>query len=344
MKNIGKLIFTRYWNSLLIFEIIFILGSCVNNQKKVEYINSNGETTIGTVYKRFIDLDKKTKDTTYGLKFDFYVGDSLLNNSYYKVTREVFNEAIVGMKYNVKYLADNPNINSIILIDQPVVSEFINIKKETTRISRTYENEDLKKKSYIGFQRGEEIPNYIFISKIPYGNQLTWRNDSLVLTTDLTVKFNEVLEKYDTYIKHNKEFINGEKHYLIDSSTGKVIDTLESYAPDFNTSKVQSAFYSAKIDTISVGRILIYRYTIDNNYKDFRINFEKWDPKWRCPGEDRIAIYKDTTNVKNYTLFRGVGDYILDNNNIVILTSYSEDSGGRHLLKISLDSLIQDIR
>lgn len=195
--------------------------------------------------------------------------------------------------------------------------------------------------------RGEKINDYIYNTKVPYGDQLTWRNDSLIISSDYTVNYNEILQPYNSYINKNPKFISGEKHFLINSSTGQLIDTLKiDFAPTFNRGKISSAFFSTDTNTIKKGNILVHKYILTKDYKGYQINFEWWKPNVRCPGEHRIAVYKEDKNLKNFFLEYGINDYLLNSDNIIILTAYSEwpDWGGRHLQKVSLDKIIQGLK
>lgn len=325
--------------------VLFSTSSCTSNQEKNTVIKIYGKTTIGRVYKRYSSRDKKTRERNYYFHFDFFVGDSLVSNTSYRATEEEYQEAIVGMKYQVKYLEKSPSLNSIIFIDKPILAEFINIKQERVKISKLYEQLESMSWYYNCRERkgAEELFYFIYVSKVPNGTILTWRNDSLVITTTRSVEYNERLEEYNKYIVHNEDFINCEEHFLINSLTGQFIDTLDYFKPDYNTSKLLSSRYSEDRDTIRIGTNLVSRYIIFDDYKGFKINYEHWDPEWRCPSEDRIAIHKDTTSLKYYNVPRGASDFIIENNNIIILTLYPEDNRGIHLLKIPVDSLIQGL-
>jgi len=140
MKKQKKIIFERYWYIVLIlaFPALFWIGK--NNQEIDEKINKSGMSTVGTVYNRLEYRGESPGNKNYGLKFDFFIGDSLIRNISYRATQEEYQNAIVGMKYRVKYLTDEPNFNSIIYVDQPIDSEFVNIENERNRIMTTYKN------------------------------------------------------------------------------------------------------------------------------------------------------------------------------------------------------------
>lgn len=109
------------------------------NQEQDSLIFEKGIETIGTVIDRSYGSDNTGRQ--FSIRFDFQVGDktyigytSLGNNRHY------YDKAIIGMKYLVRYIPEEPNKNSKIYIDNPVMIEFENIKKERTRILNQYES------------------------------------------------------------------------------------------------------------------------------------------------------------------------------------------------------------
>lgn len=312
-------------NICLLLIISVILVSCKMNPKKSEFIYKNGETTLGTVYDK--TALRTPKERKYFVKFDFNYNDSLLKNESFEVSMETYYEFMIGMKYEVRFLKSKPHINSIILLDSPIEKEYKNINNEIQRITRTYGPVPNKWYNNTGFERADILYHYSHISKIPYAKLMTYRNDSLVLSIPRG------------YYKYSKDSVG--IHYLCNPATGKVIDTLRSFDLERKESDIFKTFNQGKADTVRLRKtreILVFKHSLTENYSGYKILIESWNPEWRCPGEERISIYKDTMNIKNYSLMQGVADYVIIDKELLILTSYSEK--GRHLQRIPLDSLI----
>ncbi len=141
------------YGSLLIlaFVLLFFLGKENRNQDAL--ILNKGIETTGTVIDRSYGSSNSGKQ--FSIRFDFrvknktYIGvASLGNNKHY------YNKAIIGMKYTVRYLPQEPDKlkNSRIYIDTPVFSEIKNIEKERSRIQKQYKSGHL----YIKHSRAKE--------------------------------------------------------------------------------------------------------------------------------------------------------------------------------------------
>ena len=109
----------------------------INQERKVN-IESTGIETIGTVINKGV-VRSPHVGASYDVTFDFEHDDerivcyqSLYYNKWY------YDNAIIGMKYKVKYLPHEPQRNAIIYIEKPIVSEYANIEKEKERIFNTY--------------------------------------------------------------------------------------------------------------------------------------------------------------------------------------------------------------
>lgn len=132
---------------MLLILIIVIIGLPLlliireMNENQADLIEKNGIETTGTVIQKAIGADDSGRQ--YSVKFDFYAGDTL-NIGYLglKDNKYYYEKAIIGMKYRVKYLKDNPQDfkNSIIYLNSPILHEFQNIETERIRIRNEYEN------------------------------------------------------------------------------------------------------------------------------------------------------------------------------------------------------------
>lgn len=123
----------------MIVGFIFIYWFGRMNQKKMEDISENGIETIGTVINRTITRNPKQFES-YMIKFDFeYNGKKVQGHNRF-TKRWYYENAIIGMKYEVKYLTDAPNKNSVIYINKPINSEYINVEKERNRILNAYKD------------------------------------------------------------------------------------------------------------------------------------------------------------------------------------------------------------
>ena len=127
-----------WWLILIVIFPLFIwIGK--GNREKEERINKNGEITIGTVVNRTNGRGPSPGNRVYGIGFDFYIGDSLIR-SHNKASEDEYYQAIVGMKYLVKYLESKPNHNSIIYVNKPDIDAYENIELERQKIRERYEN------------------------------------------------------------------------------------------------------------------------------------------------------------------------------------------------------------
>jgi hypothetical protein len=138
-KNKKMTIFLAASMSICLIGIIF-MG--IKNRKLKDVILRDGIETVGCILSR----EKGTGDggvTVFSTHFDFYVNGVLIT-SYQRLYGSEYTQAIVGMKYKVKYLPEKPYINSIIFINEPIKGEYKNIEKERERIKATYKTNYLK--------------------------------------------------------------------------------------------------------------------------------------------------------------------------------------------------------
>ncbi len=133
---------TLLYFALLIvgFILLYFIGQKNRHLKKL--IQDNGVVTIGTVVGRGSGIEDGGV-TVFSVHFDFFIDGKLITTNQRLKGKTEYDSAIVGMKYKVKYLPDKPNINSIIFINEPIISEYKNITKERERILNTY------KKAYL---------------------------------------------------------------------------------------------------------------------------------------------------------------------------------------------------
>ena len=128
-----------YYVSYTFAIIVLVIGSIAGVCLRTRYANikENGISTVGTVIEQIVTRNEN-RHIGISVKFDFYVNDSILvvNRGY---SGKYVRDAIIGMKYKVKYLPEDPHINSMIFIDEPIKSEYVNIEKEIERIRNTYQ-------------------------------------------------------------------------------------------------------------------------------------------------------------------------------------------------------------
>lgn len=142
MKNIKVIIYIV----AIVLGVIFLYWYGKMNQKKKEDIAVKGTETIGTVINRTI-VRKPNQFETFMIKFDFEYNGKRVQSSTLFTEKWYYENAIIGMKYEVKYLTDAPKNNAEIYINKPIKSEYVNIEKERERILNTYKdaNVSLKK-------------------------------------------------------------------------------------------------------------------------------------------------------------------------------------------------------
>jgi hypothetical protein len=123
----------------IILGIIFLYWYGKMNQKKKEDIAVKGIETMGTVINRTI-VRKPNQFETFMIKFDFEYNGKRVQSSTLFTEKWYYENAIIGMKYKVKYLTGAPKKNSEIYINKPIESEYANIEKERRRILNTYKD------------------------------------------------------------------------------------------------------------------------------------------------------------------------------------------------------------
>jgi|SRR5690554_6532047 len=138
MKNIKNVLYVVISIAVIILVVIISIGS----RKKESLILKEGNETTGVLVNRKLGRDSQGFPIV-SVSFDFYTQDKLVKHLAQYVSDEEYHRSIVGMKYKVKFLEKRPHVNSIILLDCPVFSEYENIEKERERIRDTYKNADV---------------------------------------------------------------------------------------------------------------------------------------------------------------------------------------------------------
>lgn len=141
MKKWTKKQWTLYWIFTLVFAIItfsYLYWFTKKERERIAYISTNGIETVGTIINRA--RKDNNRSVHYYVHFDFeYEGQRIaqyqqLRNNY----KYLYEHAIIGMKYKVKYLPESPERDAVIYIEEPIPSEYVNIEKERERIFSTY--------------------------------------------------------------------------------------------------------------------------------------------------------------------------------------------------------------
>jgi hypothetical protein len=122
---------------LIIMLILYLIGE--KNKQKNNLIENKGYESVGTIVNRTMGTGDGDI-TVFGVWFDFYIDGKLIRSNQMLTCEADYNKAIVGMKYKIKYLREKPERNSIIYINEPVLTEYKNIPNERKRIMKTYED------------------------------------------------------------------------------------------------------------------------------------------------------------------------------------------------------------
>jgi len=129
---------------LLLCIIVVLLGLAAiswltaKQREKIAFIDKTGIETIGTVIRVSYSQGGSRDINRYYIAFDFiHDGNIIRPQNLPLATEEDFRKAIVGRKYKVKYLPENPKV-ALIYLEEPVYSEDINIEKERERILEMY--------------------------------------------------------------------------------------------------------------------------------------------------------------------------------------------------------------
>ena len=128
--------------SITSLSIILLIIFGWKNRKLENKIETKGIDTIGTVVNRTQGIGNGGI-TVFGVWFDFYVDGKLIKSDQLLSGKNEYDQAIVGMKYKIKYLPGNPSTKSMIFIYKPIKGEYQNIDKERDRIRSSYKNADV---------------------------------------------------------------------------------------------------------------------------------------------------------------------------------------------------------
>lgn len=114
--------------------LLFYFGP--KERERRNKIETYGETGLATV------LNKSYTNGYRGYKSYDIVYDIYYNGTWYDISAmsnyKEYENAIIEMKYKVMFLPGSPEKNSIIYIDEPIVPEYDNIRKELERIKEQY--------------------------------------------------------------------------------------------------------------------------------------------------------------------------------------------------------------
>ena len=114
-----------------------VLWYISKQREKEAFIDETGIETIGTVIRANY-IRQPQRMVSYHVAFDFIHDGNIIQTQNPSITTEEdYHKAIVGRKYKVKYLPENPKV-ALIYLDEPVYSEDINIEKERERILEMY--------------------------------------------------------------------------------------------------------------------------------------------------------------------------------------------------------------
>ena len=119
---------------VLIVTATFMRRKQEKEEERRAYIYVHGIETTGRITHRSKTKNRKLSPS-YGVHFDFVIGGDTINkyqDLFYNTY--LYEWAITGMKYRVKYLPDSPKEDAVIYIDEPIDSEYANIEEERKRI------------------------------------------------------------------------------------------------------------------------------------------------------------------------------------------------------------------
>ena len=113
--------------------IVGIIGTLYFTSAKHDDLHEthlNGEETIGIVVKRSTGRSVKPGTGSSKVDYIFKQDGKWIQGTYYG--KECYEKAIVGMKYKVKYRPEETknnvvNHSSVIYIEEPIMSEYLNI-------------------------------------------------------------------------------------------------------------------------------------------------------------------------------------------------------------------------
>jgi len=107
-------------------------------KEKEAIVDKIGVETTGIVIKKSYGKDFNNPMRNYSISFEFLNEKNLCTRFGFKITQGDYERVIVGRKYKVKYLPEDPIISAQIYLSEPIYSEDVNIEKELERILETY--------------------------------------------------------------------------------------------------------------------------------------------------------------------------------------------------------------
>jgi len=104
-------------------------------QEENQHIETNGKTGICIVTNHQI-AGRRTEATKFYVHYEYMVDSVVYHRSQDFYNYDFYGYAIIGMKYEIKYLEDNPK-KSLIHLDKPIETEYKNIEKERQRMKES---------------------------------------------------------------------------------------------------------------------------------------------------------------------------------------------------------------
>lgn len=120
---------------LLVLAIILLIGIPLKykSHKEDAHISIYGECGVCLVTEKRLLKMKNSGSLYYSVRYEYEINGEKYFNTHTFYNMDHYDDAIVGMKYEVKYLGEKPK-KSFILLNCPIVSEYINIEKERDRM------------------------------------------------------------------------------------------------------------------------------------------------------------------------------------------------------------------
>ena len=142
----------KIWGWIVFFSfltIMFLIGyyCSISIREEDQAIEENGIKGIGTITS--VNASNRTSEGGKKLtvRYEYKVDDKIYSYVSIDYAWGNLQDAIVGMKYEIKYLKEDPQ-KSIIYFDLPIVSEYKNIEKVRDSLRTTGKKEYKKGLKY----------------------------------------------------------------------------------------------------------------------------------------------------------------------------------------------------
>lgn len=128
-----KMLFWYFIICIVVWTLCIPLGKKIREDQ--QYIETNGKIGMCVLTNKQL-TGRITDASAFYVHYEYMINGVEYHCSQDFTDRIMFDYGIVGMKYEIKYLEDNPK-KSLIFLEKPIETEYKNIEKERQRMKET---------------------------------------------------------------------------------------------------------------------------------------------------------------------------------------------------------------